>query len=75
MTRRFCLEVGLAAASLTGFVITLLWRDWIELLFHVDPDRGSGAVEWLFTATLLVGALFGGALARREWRRAGTATA
>lgn len=73
MTRRFCLDAGLAAASVTGLVATLLWSDWIELVFRVDPDRGSGAVEWLVTAVLLVGTASGGVLARSEWRRLRTA--
>ncbi|MEU6665187.1 ABC transporter permease [Streptomyces sp. NPDC046727] len=66
---RFWAEVGLGTLSGLLFLITLIWPQWIELAFDVDPDAGSGAVEWLIVAiTALVTALC--ALgARVEWRR------
>jgi hypothetical protein len=39
-------ESALACLSALLALTTLLWRDWIEIVFHVDPDRGSGALEW-----------------------------
>ena len=67
---RFWVEAVLAALTTALFVLTLVSRDWIERIFHVEPDAGSGALEWLIVAALLVatGALI--AAARAEWRRA-----
>ncbi|MFD0266488.1 ABC transporter permease [Streptomyces sp. NPDC127106] len=67
---RFWAEVVLGSLSALLFLATLIRRDWIELLFGVEPDAGSGALEWLIVGvTALVAALC--ALgARTEWRRA-----
>lgn len=27
-------------------LLSLVWPEWIELLFRFDPDRGDGRVEW-----------------------------
>jgi hypothetical protein len=51
-------------------VLTLVWNDWVELVFHVDPDAGSGALEWSIIIGLLCAALALAALVRVEWRRA-----
>jgi hypothetical protein len=63
--RLFRLEVGLAVASALLCLLTLLWKDWIEVVFRIDPDRGSGALEWLVALALLGVAIGFGALARR----------
>ena len=52
------------------FVITLMWHDWIEILFHVDPDLGSGLLEWSIVGALLVVTIFLIVLARYEWHKA-----
>jgi hypothetical protein len=56
-------------------LVTLVWGDWIELVFGVDPDHSSGALEWLIVLGLLLTASITGALARAEWgrQRAGSA--
>jgi len=51
-------------------VLTVVWRDWIEALFGVDPDRHSGSLEWAIVAALLVFSLALALAARTEWRRA-----
>lgn len=66
---RFWLETVLGSACLILAIVTLVSREWIELLFGVDPDRGSGALEWGVVGVLAVGAALAGGLARREWRR------
>jgi hypothetical protein len=68
--------VAAVLAALVGGLglLTLGWRDWIELVFGIDPDRGDGSIEWLIVAALLAIATALGIAARLEWRRA-TATA
>jgi hypothetical protein len=50
--------------------LTLVWRDWIERLTGLDPDSGSGSVEWAIVAALLALAVWLITLATREWRAA-----
>jgi hypothetical protein len=47
----------------------LVWPDWIELVFGVDPDSGSGLLEWLIVLVAFTVLLGASTLARREWRR------
>lgn len=71
----FWLETGMALITGILFVITLVWRDWIELVFGVDPDKGNGSLEWLIVGALLVVTLALFTLASFEWRRARIAAA
>lgn len=69
ISRRTLIESLLAVVAGVNLLLTALWREWIEVLFRVDPDGGSGSLE----RALLVGssvafALFVG-LAARGWRR------
>jgi hypothetical protein len=59
---RFWFEAVLAAVSGLLGLITLVWRDWIEIVFGVDP-------EWVIVFVLLLIAVVAGALARAEWGR------
>jgi hypothetical protein len=52
------------------FIVTLVSRDWIEFIFHIDPDQGQGWVEWLIVIALALVTVGLGALARAEWSRA-----
>jgi hypothetical protein len=70
---RFWIELGLAATTALFFALTLLWKDWIEIVFRVDPDGGSGSLEWAIAAVSLAAASAFSALARLEWRRAAPA--
>lgn len=50
-------------------VVTLVWHDWIEIIFRVDPDKGNGSGEWLAVAILLLVTITLAVAARLEWRR------
>lgn len=67
--RRFWFEVALSVASGLLGLVTLVWRDWIEIVFGVDPDHNSGTLEWVIVFALLLIAVIGGVLARAEWGR------
>ena len=69
-SRRRHSGVELTLAGLSGvlFVNTLVWPDWIEAVFRVDPDGGNGALEFLVAATFLAVALALGRHAVRELR-------
>jgi hypothetical protein len=48
-------------------------RDWIEVVFGVDPDQANGTLEWLIVAILLAVTITLCTLASYEWRRTRTA--
>lgn len=73
LRRRFWLETGMAIVTSILFVITLVQRDWIEIVSGVDPDNGNGSLEWLIVGVLLVVTIMLFTLASYEWRRARTA--
>jgi hypothetical protein len=65
------LELWLFIVNSVVLVVTLVVPDWIEVAFHVDPDGGSGSLEWLivgFTATMTVLAGLSVARTRRRLR-------
>lgn len=66
---RFWVEVALSALSGLALVLTLVWEEWIEAVFGVEPDGGDGSAEWLVFLVLAVLAVGSGVLARVEWRR------
>lgn len=66
--RRFRLEVALAVASLVLGVLALVWPEWIEAVFRVDPDAGSGSLEWGLAIVLLLLAAGSAVAARSELR-------
>lgn len=65
----FFVEAAVAALLGCLTVLTLAWRDWIEGIFGVDPDRHSGSLEWLIVVALAVSFVVLTIVARREWRR------
>jgi hypothetical protein len=50
-------------------VLTLVWKDWIEIVFDVDPDRHSGSLEWLIVVALAATTISLVIAGRSEWRR------
>ena len=69
---RLWLEAGMATITGVLFAITLVWKDWIERVFGVEPDGGNGSLEWLIVGVLFVATIALFLLARSEWRRART---
>jgi hypothetical protein len=75
LNRRFWAELGLGLASTVFAVLTLAWRDWVEIVFKVDPDHHSGSLEWTIVAVAVAVTVIAFAAARFEWRKAATAAA
>ncbi|MEA2780054.1 MAG: hypothetical protein QOK29_1598 [Rhodospirillaceae bacterium] len=72
---RFWLEVAGASVSVVSLGMTLIWPSWIELVFHIDPDRGSGLLEWFIVVASLTVSVCTSVMARHEWRRRVTLSA
>jgi hypothetical protein len=66
---RYRLEVIGAAVTGLAAVVTAIVPDWIEEVFHVDPDAGNGLLEWLIVLALALATVTLSALAWRERRR------
>lgn len=75
MRRRFGAEVALAGLTAVFALLTLVWSDWIEIVFRVDPDQSSGSLESLVVGALVACTVAFSALARLELRRAATRAA
>ena len=69
LRRRFWVETALAMLSAFLVLLTISWKDWVEIVFRVDPDHHSGTLEWVVVLTFVVGTIVCSALARREWLR------
>ena len=69
LRRRFWVETATASVCAALCLLTILWNDWIEIVFQVDPDQHGGSLEWLIVAASSAGAVTLVALARNEWRR------
>jgi hypothetical protein len=71
--KRFWIEAGLAVASFLLLLLTLVTREWIEILTGWDPDGGNGSVEWLLVMALVASTATFGLLARAERMRSALA--
>ena len=67
-SRLYKIETALAAVSGVLGVVTLFWRDWLEVTGW-DPDHHNGSAEWIIAVALIAAAIALGAMARREHRR------
>lgn len=70
MRRRFWIELILAVVNIALLALTIVWTEWIEFVFHVDPDAGSGELEWVIVGVTLVLTVAFSLLARLDWQRA-----
>jgi hypothetical protein len=68
-TSRFSVKSWLAAIAGVACGATLIRRDWIELLFRVEPDHHRGYIEWLISGALLAACLIFARLAQHEQRQ------
>jgi hypothetical protein len=66
-------KLALTAVALFLSAVTVIVPEWIEVLTGLDPDSGSGALEWLVVASLLAMAVVSAVLAHAEWRHAAAA--
>jgi hypothetical protein len=66
---RFWFEAVTAAVGLILFVLTLITREWIEVLTGWDPDGGSGSLEIALALGLLAISAASMLAARREFQR------
>jgi hypothetical protein len=66
---RYRLEVIGAFVTGLAALITAIVPDWIEEVFHVDPDSGNGSLEWLIVVALALATVTLSALAWRVRRR------
>jgi ABC-type transport system involved in cytochrome c biogenesis permease subunit len=70
LRRRFWIEAGLGLITAGLVLVSAFSREWIEILFRVDPDQGSGSLEWAIVGVAIAMTLTFSILARLEWRRA-----
>ena len=70
MRLQFWVALVLGVVSAVLAVLTLITREWIEIVFGVDPDGGNGSLEWLIVVVTAVTAVVCLGYARVEWRRA-----
>jgi hypothetical protein len=75
MPRRIVAESALAFMAAVLAIVTAINAEWIEWLTGMDPDGGSGALEWGVVVILALGAVISGVLARRDLLRWRAATA
>jgi hypothetical protein len=67
--RRFWFELSLAVTSVLLVMAAASNPRWVESLLGVDPDAGSGALEWLMPVLVAAVAVGSSLLAFIELRR------
>lgn len=70
MRLQFWVALVLGVLSAVLALLTLITREWIEIIFGVDPDGGNGSLEWVIVVVTAVTATVCLSYARVEWRRA-----
>ena len=72
---RMTIEGLLGLASLALAVLTVVNKEWIEGLTGLEPDAGSGALEWGIVIAFGLAAVLLGRMAWRDRQRLRTADA
>lgn len=62
-------EAALSTACALLAILSWFVPDWIERLFAVSPDAGSGETEWGVVLIFAAAAFMAAWAARREWQR------
>ena len=70
----FWMKTVAGGLSACVFGMTLVWPRWIETVFGLDPDGGSGETEWGITVALFVFAVLMFMATRRQWKRVAMAS-
>ena len=65
----FWFETALAVTCGATFALWATAPQWIEAMFEVAPDGGSGSSELEIAIALLIATIACSILARGEWRR------
>jgi len=73
--RKRLVAIETALASVAGLlaIVTVFWRDWLEILFGWDPDHHNGTAELVTIGVLAAVSVLLGSAARWQtvrWRRA-----
>ena len=61
------MEASSAVAGGVLLVLTLVSRQWIEVVFGVDPDHHNGSLEWFIVGLFFSVAAISMVMAQREW--------
>jgi hypothetical protein len=69
LSAAFWVELALSLISALLTVLSIAWPNWIEGIFEVDPDAGSGSTEWGITLAFIIATSMLAALTGRTWRR------
>jgi hypothetical protein len=64
--KRFWIETAAATVGLVLAVLTLVLPSWLEVVFGIDPDHGSGSAEWILVGVATTVAVLASMAARRE---------
>jgi hypothetical protein len=70
----FWVEQAAAVVAVLVAAAAVIKPTWFEAVFGVDPDAGSGAVEWWYAALAAAVAVGSSLLARAEVRRSRAGT-
>jgi hypothetical protein len=66
---RFWVTTVFAALTALLATVTLFVADWIETVFHVDPDSGNGSFEWFVVIVLFGVSVVSAFVSGVEWGR------
>jgi hypothetical protein len=65
---RVRIEMALVIVAALLAIVALVWPTWIESLFGISPDGGSGETEWWLVIAFAAAAGLAALLAWREYR-------